>query len=183
MKSIFLFNFYRYRWFAVFYLIMMFFVIPGGVLGLSVAGQIPLIVVLSIIGVIFLGVLLINIAQSKRPDWLPTKLKTWEFLPLWMRSLQPLDRLDFLKQVTTNFLISKFETLGLSFVPELDSSHKYIYLEPIPGFNKSRNWNTGIGTQRQSLNAYPKTCSFWLENVPFSRIGNHYRDTLGRHPG
>ena len=66
MKFI-LFNFYRYRWFAVFYLIMMFFVIPGGVLGLSVAGQIPLIVVLSIIGVIFLGALLINIAQSKRP--------------------------------------------------------------------------------------------------------------------
>ena len=97
MKSILLFNFYRYRWFAVFYLIMMFFVIPGGVLGLSVAGQIPLIVVLSIIGVIFLGALLINTAQSKRPEWLPTKLKTWEFLPLWMRSLQPLDRLDFLK--------------------------------------------------------------------------------------
>ena len=83
----------KYRWFAVFYLIIMFFVIPGGVLGLSVAGQVPLLVVLAIIGVGLVLILSINLLQAKTPKLLPSILKNWHFLPLWMHSLEPLDQL------------------------------------------------------------------------------------------
>lgn len=36
-------------------------------------------------------VLVVNKLQSSRPDWLPAKLKTWNWLPVWLRSLQPYD--------------------------------------------------------------------------------------------
>ena len=32
-------------------------------------------------------VLVINILPSKRPEWLPKRLKNWDYLPLWMHSL------------------------------------------------------------------------------------------------
>ena len=83
----------RYRWFAVVYLVLMFFVLPLSVFGLSLAGWealagvgIPFIAICLIIG-------LINLLQSKRPQWLPDFLKTWEFLPEPLRSLEPMDRL------------------------------------------------------------------------------------------
>ena len=31
-------------------------------------------------------------AQTRKPELLPAKFRTWEFLPVWMRSLEPLDR-------------------------------------------------------------------------------------------
>ena len=30
--------------------------------------------------------------QKRKPQWLPAKLRTWEWLPVWMRSLEPMDR-------------------------------------------------------------------------------------------
>lgn len=83
----------KYRWFAVFYLIIMFFVIPGGVLGLSVAGKVPLLVALAVTGVGLVLILSINLLQAKTPKLLPSKLQNWDFLPLWMHSLEPLDGL------------------------------------------------------------------------------------------
>lgn len=100
-------SFYNCRWFAFFYLVMMFFALPGYVMGLSFIdeenhlgvylGFFPLVLLLLII-------VLINVLQDKRPKYLPKFLRNWDFLPLWMRSLEPLDRYKF--ALSNNVLIT-----------------------------------------------------------------------------
>lgn len=82
----------KYRWFAFMYLFVMFFLLPLTIFALSIPGWyvlaafgIPFIILLIAIGVI-------NTLQKHRPQWLPERMRTWDFLPLWMRSLEPLDR-------------------------------------------------------------------------------------------
>ncbi len=82
----------QYRWFAIFYLVIMFFVVPGSVFALSMIGIVPMSIVLTIVIVIVLLVVVINVLQEKRPTALPEKLKNWDFLPEPLRSLDPLDR-------------------------------------------------------------------------------------------
>ncbi|XP_047463093.1 sodium-dependent phosphate transport protein 2A-like [Mugil cephalus] len=83
----------RYRWFAVLYLLLCFLLLPSLVFALSMAGW----KVMTGIGVpvIFVIILVatVNILQARRPDCLPRRLQTWDFLPIWMTSLQPLDGL------------------------------------------------------------------------------------------
>ncbi|XP_044220633.1 sodium-dependent phosphate transport protein 2A-like [Thunnus albacares] len=83
----------KYRWFAVLYLLLCFLLLPSLVLGLSLAGW----RVMAGVGAPFLGVTvfitMVNVMQARSPRHLPTKLQTWDFLPQWMRSLKPLDRL------------------------------------------------------------------------------------------
>ncbi|XP_067418643.1 sodium-dependent phosphate transport protein 2B [Emydura macquarii macquarii] len=81
----------KYRWFAIFYLIICFFLIPLAVFGLSVAGWQVLLGICGPILVVLIVVIVINVLQSKRPDILPTKLQNWDFLPKWMHSLRPWD--------------------------------------------------------------------------------------------
>lgn len=83
----------KYRWFAVLYLLLCFLLLPSLVLGLSLAGW----RVMAGVGAPFLGVTIfiamVNVMQARSPRHLPTKLQSWDFLPQWMRSLKPLDRL------------------------------------------------------------------------------------------
>ena len=83
----------KYRWFSIFYLLMMFFMLPLIVFSLSTLGSFAML----IIGIPFLLLVMIivaiNLIQHHLPHWLPSWLKNWRFLPLWMRSLDPLDRL------------------------------------------------------------------------------------------
>ncbi|XP_035525823.1 sodium-dependent phosphate transport protein 2A [Morone saxatilis] len=83
----------KYRWFAVLYLLLCFLLLPSLVLGLSLAGW----RVMAGVGAPFLGVtifiVMVNVMQARSPSHLPMKLQTWDFLPQWMRSLKPLDRL------------------------------------------------------------------------------------------
>ncbi|XP_037685454.1 sodium-dependent phosphate transport protein 2B isoform X2 [Choloepus didactylus] len=83
----------KYRWFAVFYLIFFFFLIPLAVFGLSLAGWPVLVGVGAPIIFLLLLVLLLRILQSRCPRVLPRKLQNWNFLPLWMHSLKPWDNL------------------------------------------------------------------------------------------
>lgn len=83
----------KYRWFSIAYLIFMFFFLPGIVLALSVAGTVTLIVVLAPTIILSLVVVVISIIQRKKPTLLPVTMRTWKWLPLCMRSLQPLDNL------------------------------------------------------------------------------------------
>lgn len=81
----------KYRWFSIFYLICLFAIIPGIVMGLSF-GPIWLLATVVILAiVIVLTIVAINAMQEKKPHWLPAKLRSWDFLPLWMHSLKPLD--------------------------------------------------------------------------------------------
>ncbi|NWX08704.1 NPT2A protein, partial [Caloenas nicobarica] len=83
----------KYRWFAVLYLIVCFLLLPSLIFGISMAGWQVLVGV----GTPFLGLLffvgLVNALQAHSPGRLPKWLQTWDFLPAWMHSLQPLDRL------------------------------------------------------------------------------------------
>ncbi|XP_064594419.1 sodium-dependent phosphate transport protein 2B-like isoform X2 [Liolophura sinensis] len=83
----------KYRWFSILYLLVMFFLLPVGVFGLSMAGVIPLAVVGGTFLLLIFVIVLINVLQRKAPRVLPATLKSWKFLPKWMRSLQPLDKL------------------------------------------------------------------------------------------
>ena len=83
----------KYRWFAAFYLLMMFVVLPLLVFGMSLAGSIPLAIFLCITMTIATFAIILNVLQRKIPQRLPQKLRTWDFLPFeWMHSLDPLDR-------------------------------------------------------------------------------------------
>ena len=83
----------EYRWFAFFYLFILFVVVPGCVFGLSVAGTNVLLGVGLPAFVILIIVAIINILQNKKPNVLPAKLRNWDFMPLPLHSLEPLDRL------------------------------------------------------------------------------------------
>lgn len=83
----------KYRWFAVFYVAFMFFVLPMSVFALSMAGIHIMSIVCGIVAVFCLIVVVINILQKKRPSFLPKVLRNWDFLPCkWMHSLEPYDR-------------------------------------------------------------------------------------------
>ncbi|XP_019497934.1 PREDICTED: sodium-dependent phosphate transport protein 2B, partial [Hipposideros armiger] len=83
----------KYRWFAIFYLVVLFFLIPLMVFGLSLAGWPVLVGVGTPILLVLLLVLFLKLLQSRCPHVLPTKLQTWNFLPLWMHSLKFWDQL------------------------------------------------------------------------------------------
>ncbi|XP_072422381.1 sodium-dependent phosphate transport protein 2C-like isoform X2 [Chiloscyllium punctatum] len=82
----------RYRWFPIMYLLLSFILIPGTLFGLSMAGWIVLGAIAGPIFIILILIVTINIIQKKCPRILPSKLRSWDFLPLWMHSFSPLDR-------------------------------------------------------------------------------------------
>jgi len=81
----------KYRWFAGFYLVSMFFLLPALIFLLSLAGPIALYMVVVPIVFMVVAIALLNLVQKKMPSWLPPILRDWTFLPLWMRSLKPID--------------------------------------------------------------------------------------------
>ncbi|XP_010844857.1 PREDICTED: sodium-dependent phosphate transport protein 2A isoform X2 [Bison bison bison] len=83
----------KYRWFAVLYLLLCFLLLPSMVFGLSMAGWRAMVGVGAPFGALLAFVVLVSVLQSRSPGCLPKWLQTWDFLPLWMHSLKPLDRL------------------------------------------------------------------------------------------
>lgn len=83
----------KYRWFALIYLMFMFFLLPFGVFGLSFAGWKVMAGVLVPIATVICVICIIKLIQRKRPGMLPKVLRDWKFLPLACRSLEPVDRL------------------------------------------------------------------------------------------
>ena len=81
----------QYRWFAGLYLVLMFFVFPAMIFILSLAGPAVLYMFLFPLFLFFITVAVINVLQASKPNWLPSLLRSWSFLPVWMRSLEPLD--------------------------------------------------------------------------------------------
>ncbi|XP_027999410.2 sodium-dependent phosphate transport protein 2B isoform X1 [Eptesicus fuscus] len=81
----------KYRWFAVFYLVILFFLVPLSVFGLSLAGWPVLVGVGVPIILVILLVVVLKLLQASCPRVLPKVFQTWSFLPLCMRSLKPWD--------------------------------------------------------------------------------------------
>ncbi|OWF37943.1 Sodium-dependent phosphate transport protein 2A [Mizuhopecten yessoensis] len=82
----------RYRWFSFFYIAIAFFLVPGTVLGLSLAGTTVLLAVGIPLLTAIIIIILINVLQQKTNNCLPTILRNWDFLPEPLHSLDPLDR-------------------------------------------------------------------------------------------
>ncbi|XP_049503718.1 sodium-dependent phosphate transport protein 2A [Panthera uncia] len=83
----------KYRWFAVLYLLLCFLLLPSLVFGISMAGWQAMVGVGAPFGALLAFVVLVNVLQNRSPRRLPKWLQTWDFLPHWMHSLQPLDHL------------------------------------------------------------------------------------------
>ncbi|XP_077157606.1 sodium-dependent phosphate transport protein 2B [Paroedura picta] len=83
----------KYRWFAIFYLLICFLLIPLLVFALSMAGWPYLVGICVPILAFLVMIIIINILQAQQPLCLPRLLRSWDFLPLWMHSLQPWDTL------------------------------------------------------------------------------------------
>ena len=81
-----------YRWFSIVYLVLVFFAIPAVVFALSIAGDEVIMAVGIPVLVILVAITSVNITQNTCPRILPTRMRTWNFLPLWMHSLEPCDR-------------------------------------------------------------------------------------------
>uniref|UniRef100_A0A3Q3KYY5 Solute carrier family 34 member 2a n=1 Tax=Mastacembelus armatus TaxID=205130 RepID=A0A3Q3KYY5_9TELE len=82
-----------YRWFAVFYIICCFFLLPIFVFGLSLAGWQVLAGVGTPLVVMLIIIVVINVLQRQKPGWLPAVVRSWDFLPLWAHSLAPWDKM------------------------------------------------------------------------------------------
>ncbi|CAH6788668.1 sodium-dependent phosphate transport protein 2C [Phodopus roborovskii] len=83
----------QYRWVAIVYLLLTFLLLPLAAFGLSLAGGSVLAAVGGpLVGLVLL-IILVNILQRHRPSWLPRCLRSWAWLPLWLHSLEPWDRL------------------------------------------------------------------------------------------
>merc|ERR1719198_1321345 len=83
----------EYKWFALAYLFFAFFLIPLIFFGLSLAGTAAFVTVLVLVLLPILFIMVVNVLQKRKPEKLPEMLRTWEFLPVWMRSLEPIDRI------------------------------------------------------------------------------------------
>ena len=85
----------KYRWFALAYLAVCFFIVPAVFMGFSLWGDVPLLVLITLCVVLAVFVTLVNVLQARRPEWLPHKLRTWAWLPEPLRSLRPYDQYIF----------------------------------------------------------------------------------------
>ena len=85
----------KYRWFALFYLVVIFIGLPAIAIGVSHV-SFGLLIALFLLGLlIFVFVLTVNyMHRNERYNKMLPKLlqNDWRCLPLWMRSLEPMDR-------------------------------------------------------------------------------------------
>ncbi|CAF0937820.1 unnamed protein product, partial [Brachionus calyciflorus] len=88
---------FKYKWFSIFYILVVFFVIPIFFLLLSYAGMVVLLCFL--IPLMFLVIMTsaLNFMQKKFSYCLPAKMRDWKFLPEFLRSLEPYDK--FMKMI------------------------------------------------------------------------------------
>ncbi len=83
----------KYRWYAIVYLIGMFFLLPMSVLGLSFGGVVVVLAVLIPIIVLLIIIAIIKSFQKRCPAKLPPVMRNWKWLPEPLRSLAPYDRI------------------------------------------------------------------------------------------
>ncbi|KAK7068887.1 hypothetical protein SK128_026550 [Halocaridina rubra] len=81
----------KYRWFAIVYMLFSFCIAPVFVFLVSLGGAVAMYSVFIPIVILTLALVFINVAQVKFPKYLPPFLRTWHWLPLPLRSLDPMD--------------------------------------------------------------------------------------------
>ena len=81
----------KYRWFALAYVIMVYFLIPAALFALSLAGWQVLIGVLVPIAALVIVIAIIKLMQHYCPQRMHPKMRSWKWLPKPLRSLEPLN--------------------------------------------------------------------------------------------
>lgn len=81
----------KYRWFSIFYLLVLFLLLPLGVFAISLGGFTFMYIVLVPVVILTVLVILINIIQNNKQDLLPPVLRDWGFLPKELRTFQTVD--------------------------------------------------------------------------------------------
>ncbi|XP_066931012.1 sodium-dependent phosphate transport protein 2B-like isoform X3 [Clytia hemisphaerica] len=82
----------EYRWFALLYLVVVFFLLPAFIFALSLAGIAVFFGILGPVVAFIIFIIIVNVLQEKKPEVLPNALKDWERVPKPLRSLEPYDR-------------------------------------------------------------------------------------------
>jgi sodium-dependent phosphate cotransporter len=82
----------KYKWFPIAYLVVCFFLGPLIVMGISLGSNAAAATIVIIFFLVCLFVCFINWMQGAHKDKLPAGLQSWDWLPVWMRSLEPMDR-------------------------------------------------------------------------------------------
>ncbi len=80
-----------YRWFSVVYGLGTFFILPGIIFALSLPGWEVLVGVGVPVLAVIVCVIVIKLLQRYCPHRMHPVCRTWGWLPIWMRSLEPLD--------------------------------------------------------------------------------------------
>uniref|UniRef100_A0A914PVI8 Uncharacterized protein n=1 Tax=Panagrolaimus davidi TaxID=227884 RepID=A0A914PVI8_9BILA len=81
----------KYRWLALVYILVVFFLIPTYLLAISFLPK-PFMIAAIILTLIFWSsVFFINYLQSNYRKQLPKCIRDWEFLPKWLHSCKPYD--------------------------------------------------------------------------------------------
>ncbi|KAK6032769.1 Na+/Pi-cotransporter, partial [Ostertagia ostertagi] len=81
----------QYRWFIVVFILLFFVVIPAAVVGLTLLPDYVIIVCFSVIFVFVVLIVLITAMQRQCPRVLPSRLRSWQWTPIYLRSLEPYD--------------------------------------------------------------------------------------------
>ena len=81
----------EYRWFALAYVLVVYFLLPAALFALSLAGWQVVVGVLVPIGALLLAIAIINIMQRYCPQKMHPKMRDWKWLPKPLRSLEPLN--------------------------------------------------------------------------------------------
>ena len=169
----------RYRWFAILYLIVMFFILPGSVFALSMLGMTPMLIVLGIVLLFIFVIILINIVQRKKPEALPSILRNWDFLPECLHSLNPMDRAickayNVIKSTFSCCCKSKktYVTTATDMEQALPKTIEMVLLEPLNA-GKTVNLKTDANSNCDSgVSSYASSATQSLTNSRYPSFKN-----------
>lgn len=165
----------EYRWFSILYLIMMFLALPAAVFALSTAGSVVFVSIGGPILIIFAIVIALNVVQRKRPSLLPLKLRDWSFLPLWMHSLDPLDRcISKMCCCCKGLQEARRDAPVLGMIPNQSQIN---ILQPCSTSSSVLTLNSTCGPEYHTMNGF-ENCAFG--NLPPKKktSGNNNNNTL-----
>jgi len=142
-----------YRWFAGVYLAVMFVFAPLFIFILSLLGTQIMYGILGPLMVIGLIVILINLMQNYCSQWLPNFMQDWSFLPLWMRSLKPLD--DFFQHLTccSKCINPELKSIQITDLKDVESAISNIQKMTIQ-ISVSKNAFNKIPEEKLNMEAY-----------------------------
>ncbi|VDO42114.1 unnamed protein product [Haemonchus placei] len=113
----------QYRWFIVVFILLFFVLIPAIVVGLTLLPDYVIIVFFTAVFIFILLIIIITTMQKYCPHALPSLLRSWQWVPVYLRSLQPYD------PVMTPFFTSIPFVGGFFKSTKVDSHNNYS--EPI----------------------------------------------------